>query len=176
MKIDVAMGFNNQNGEWEEYQFRLDHATPNSSAFYVRLPEELFLPSFLRNKLRVGQEMQLRRISFGEKKHSIVIEVLKQPISWWTEKPGYETLLLTEKIKKMAPLPPPNCDLIAPLPPPNCDLIDPFFDADQKKAIAAAIDDKRPFVTIYGLCDSGKTVVAAEVIKKVTIRKLISLR
>ena len=159
------MGFNNQNDEWEEYQFRLDHATPNSSAFYVRLPEELFLPSFLRNKLRVGQEMQLRRISFGEKKHSIVIEVLKQPISWWTEKPGYETLLLTEKIKEMAPL-----------PPPNCDLIDPFFDADQKKAIAAAIDDKRPFVTIYGLCDSGKTVVAAEVIKKVTIRKLISLR
>ena len=101
--------------------------------------------------------MQLRRISFGEKKYSNVIEVLNRPISWWTEKPGYETLLLTEKIKQMSPL-----------PPPNCDLIDPFFDADQKKAIAAAIDDKRPFVTIYGLCDSGKTVVAAEVIKKVT--------
>ena len=151
------MGFNNQNGEWDEYQFRLDRVTSNTSAFYIRLPEELFLPSFLRNKLHNGQEMQLRRISFGEKKYSNVIKILKFPIKWWTEKPGYETLLLTEKIKEMATL-----------PPLNCDLIDPFFDADQKKAIAAAIDDKRPFVTIYGLLDSGKTIVAAEVIKKVT--------
>ena len=155
MKIDVAMGFNNQNDEWEEYQFRLDHATPNSS-FYVRLPEELFLPSFLRNNLQIGQKMQLRRISLGEFKYSNVMEMLKRPLTWWTEQPGYETLLLTEKIKELASF-----------PPPNCDLIDPFFDADQKRAIAAAIDDKRPFVTIYGLCDSGKTIIAAEVIRKV---------
>ena len=150
------MGFNNQNGELEEYQFRLDHVFPNSSAFDIILPGKLFLPRPLRNKLHVGQEVQLRRISFGELKYSNVIEILNRPITCWTEQSGFETLLMAERLNEMAPL-----------PPSNSDLIDPFFDVDQKRAIAAAIDDKRPFVTIYGLCDSGKTVVAAEVIRKV---------
>ena len=152
------MGFNNHNdnGELEEYQFRLDHVFPNSSEFYIKLPRKLFLPRPLRNKLQVGQEVQLRRISFGELKYSNAIEMLKRPLTWWTEQSGFETLLMAERLNEMAPL-----------PPSNSDLIDPFFDVDQKRAIAAAIDDKRPFVTIYGLCDSGKTVVAAEVIRKV---------
>ena len=150
------MCFSNQNGEWEEYQFSLAHITPNSSAFYIKLPQELFLPLSLRNKLHVGQEVQLRKISFGEIIYSNIIEMLNRPITWWTEQSGFETLLMAERIKE-----------IAPLPPPSCDLIDPFFDADQKRAIAGAIDGKRPFVTIYGLCDTGKTIVAAEVIKMV---------
>ena len=150
------MGFNNQNGECEEYQFSLCHVTPNSSAFYINLHHELFLPLSLRNKLHVGKDIQLRRISFGELIYSNAIEMLNRPITWWTEQSGFETLLMAERMKEMTPL-----------PPPSCDLIDPFFDADQKRAIAGAIDGKRPFVTIYGLCDTGKTIVAAEVIKMV---------
>lgn len=82
--------------------------------------------------------------------------MINRPINSWMIKPGFETLLIAEKLK---PLP--------PISPPNTDLIDNYFDADQKNAISAGIDDKRSFVIINGPCGSGKTVIATEVIEKV---------
>ena len=50
---------------------------------------------------------------------------------------------------------------------PNGDRIDKFFDVDQRKAIAAALDDSRAFMVIHGPRGSGKTLVAAEIINHV---------
>ena len=85
-------------------------------------------------------------------------EILNQPISWWTGQPGFETLLAAMKLKP-----------ISPMPIPNSDQIDKFFDADQRRAIVAALDHRRPFVVIHGQRGSGKTLVAAEIISKVII-------
>ena len=68
-------------------------------------------------------------------------------------KSGFETLLAILKL--------------TPMPIPNNDRIDKFFNVDQRRAIAAVLDEKRPFVAIHGPHGSGKTLVAAEIINKV---------
>ena len=72
--------------------------------------------------------------------------------------PGFEVLLSALKLRP-----------IAPLPAPIGDQIDKFFDADQRRAIAAALDDERQFLAIHGPRGSGKTLVAAEIISKVNV-------
>ena len=42
------------------------------------------------------------------------------------------------------------------MPTPNDDQVDKFYDSDQKRAIAAALDDKRPLVVIHGPRGGGK--------------------
>ena len=61
-------------------------------------------------------------------------------------------------------------------PIPNSDQIDKFFDADQRRAIAAALDDGRQFVVIRGPRGSGKNLIAAEMINKVIFLKLPKMR
>ena len=146
----------NQCGEYEEYPFVIKHISPNVTHLQIISPNELILPHFLNKKLHIGQEVEVRRISNGESKYSRAIEILNQPIDWWTTQPGFKTLLVAQKMK---PLP--------PMTPPNCDMIDNYFDVDQKMAISAAIDNKRSLVVINGPCGSGKTAIASEVIKKV---------
>ena len=58
------------------------------------------------------------------------------------------------------------------MPLPNSDQIEKFFDADQRRAIAAGLDDERQFVVIRGPRGSGKTLVAAEMINKVIFLSL----
>ena len=146
----------NQHGEYEEYPFLIDYISPNFTFCKIISPNELFLPRFLTTKLRVGQEVNVRKVSSGELRYLRTIEILNRPIDWWTTQPGFETLLIAHKLKPMSPI-----------LPPNCDMIDNYFDIDQKKAISAGIDDKRRLVVINGPCGSGKTVVASEIIKKV---------
>ena len=142
--------------EDEEYPLEIDYISPKFTFLKVLSVNELFFPRFLMRNLHVGQEVEVRMISAGEYKYSHALEMLNRPIDWWTAKPGFETLLIAQKLK---PTP--------PILPPNCDMIDNYFDNDQKKAISAAIDDNRRLVVIHGPCGSGKTVVASEVIKKV---------
>ena len=146
----------NQCGEYEEYPFVIKHMSPNVTHLQIISPNEPILPRFLTKKLHIGQEVEVRRISNGESKYSRAIEILNQPIDWWTTQPGFETLLVAQKMK---PLP--------PMTPPNCDMIDNYFNVDQKMAISAAIDNKRSLVVINGPCGSGKTAIASEVINKV---------
>ena len=146
----------NQCGEYEEYPFVIKYLSPNVTHLQIISPNELFLPRFVTMKWHVGQEVEVRMVSSGELRYLRTIGILNRPIDWWTTQPGFETLLVAQKLK---PLP--------PILPPNCDMIDNYFDIDQKKAISAGIDDKRRLVVINGPCGSGKTVVASEVIKKV---------
>ena len=74
------------------------------------------------------------------------------------ERSGFETLLIYLKIRQTTQM-----------PTPNDDQVDKFYDTDQKRAIAAALDDKRPLVVIHGPRGSGKTLVASEIINMVIL-------
>ena len=108
------------------------------------------------NKLRIGQEVELRVITQGESRYSRALEILNHPISWWQDQTGFETMLGAMRLKP-----------ITQLPLPDGDQIDNFFDAEQRRAIAAALDYNRSFVVVHGPRGSGKTLVAAEMINKV---------
>ena len=139
----------------EEHHFQLHHVSPNRKCFFLLSPNDLVLPVSL-NKLRIGQEVELRKITQGERNCSHSLEILNRPISWWQDQPGFETMLGAMRLKP-----------ITPMPLPNGDQIDNFFDAEQRRAIAAALEDKRSFMVIQGPRGSGKTLVAAETINKV---------
>ena len=145
----------------DEYPFQIGHASPKS--FNICSPNDFVLPDPL-NKLRAGQEVYLRKITRGETFHSIALEILNLPISWWMAQPGFETLLSALKLKP-----------IRPIPVPNGDGIDKIFDVDQRRAIAAALDDKRPFMVIHGPRASGKAHVAAEIINQVNYLFIIEI-
>ena len=152
----IALRIFRQKGlPFEEHNFQLDHVSANRKCFFIYTPNDLVLPVAL-NKLRFGQEVELRVITQGEKVYSHLLEILNRPISWWMSQPGFETLLAAMKLKA-----------ISPLPIPNSDQMDKFFDADQRRAIAAALEHERQFVVIRGLRGSGKTLIAAEMINKV---------
>ena len=119
------------------------------------MPNYLVLPGTL-NKLRAGQEVELREITRGERRYSRALEILNRPISWWMAQPGFETLLTALKLKP-----------IRQMPIQNGGQIDKFFNIDQRRAIAAALDDKLPFMVIHGPRGSGKTLAAAEIINHV---------
>ena len=152
----IALRISRQNGApSEEHPFQIHYVSPSRQWLHIHSPNHLFLPGAL-NKLRIGNEVELRAITYGERSYSHSLEILNQPISWWMAQPGFEVLLSALKLKP-----------ITQLPTPIDDQIDKFFDADQRRAIAAALDDERQFLTIHGPRGSGKTLVAAETINKV---------
>ena len=77
----------------EEYLFQLTHVSANCVRFFLLLKNVLVLPVSL-NKLRIGQEVELREITQGERICSHLLEILNRPISWWLDQPGFETLLV----------------------------------------------------------------------------------
>ena len=133
----------------------------NRECFYIISPNDLALPGPLK-KLCVGKEVELRVITQGEKRYSMALEILNQPISWWMPQPGLETLLSALKLRPTKQL-----------PIQNVDQIDKYFDVDQRRAIAASLDNKRPFMVIHGPRGSGKTLAAAEIINRVNFLYLI---
>ena len=144
----------------EEFIFRYTQtyypsASLNSHSFIIFPAKQDTLPSPLE-QLTVWHDIEIRLQTPSEEGYSRILEILNQPISWWMAQPGFEVLLSALKIKPMAPF-----------PTPIDDQIDKFFDADQRRAIAAALDDERQFLTIHGPRGSGKTLVAAEIISKV---------
>ena len=147
----------------EEYHFILSHVKKDIPNFYdlidfkIISPDNPFLPGALNN-LRVGQEVEIRLITRGEKAYSHALEMLNNPVNWWIERSGFGTLLIFLKIRQAAQM-----------PTPDDDKTDKFYDIDQKRAIAAALDDKRHFVVIHGPRGSGKTLVASEIITKVIL-------
>ena len=151
----IALRIVNQNGTHsDEYPFQIKHVQ-NRGCFSIISPNYLVLPGSL-NKLSIGQEVELRAITQGEKMYSRALEILNKPISLWMAQPGFETLLSALKLKP-----------IKQMSIPNGDQIDKFFDVDQRKAIAAALDDSRAFMVIHGPRGSGKTLIAAEIISHV---------
>ena len=128
--------------------------------FFLLLPNGLVLSDVL-NKFHIGQEVELRVITQGEERYSRALEILDHPVSWWMAQPGFETMLDAMRLKP-----------ITPMPLPNSDQIDKFFDADQRRAIAASLEHERQFVVIHGPRGSGKTLVAAEMINKVIFLSL----
>ena len=138
----------------EEHHFQLSHVSAKYERFFLQFPNNFVLPGALNN--HIGQQVGLRVITQGEEVYSLALEILNRPIYWWTAQPGFETLLAAMRLKP-----------ITPLPLPDGDQIDDFFDADQRRAIVAALDHRRPFVVIHGQRGSGKTLVAAETINKV---------
>ena len=64
------------------------------------------------NKLRIGQEVELREITQGERICSHLLEILNRPINWWMAQPGFETLLAAMKLKPISSMPIPNSDQI----------------------------------------------------------------
>ena len=152
----IALRISRQNGApSEEHPFQIHSVFPSRQWLFIHSPNNLFLPDAL-NKLRIGSEVELRAITYGEKSYSHALEILDQPISWWMAQPGFEVLLSALKLKP-----------ITQLPTPIDDQIDKFFDANQRRAIDAAFDDERQLLTIHGPRGSGKTLVAAEIISKV---------
>ena len=143
----------------EEYIFKIIHVTQGLTAFWVKSPNNLVLPGAL-NELRVGLTMEFRVLTEGERRSLQALKILNNPISWWMTQSGFKTLLAILKLKPMTPM-----------PIPNDDRIDKFFNVDQRRAIAAAFDEKRPFVVVHGPRGSGKTLVAAEIINKVCEEK-----
>ena len=139
----------------EEHIFQLHHVSASCKSFFLLLPNGLVLSDVL-NKFHIWQEVELREITQGERNCSHSLEILNRPISWWQDQPGFETMLAAMKLKP-----------ISLMPIPNSDQIDNIFDAEQRRAIAAALEDKRSFMVIKGPCGSGKTLVAAETINKV---------
>ena len=152
----IALRIVNQNGApSDEYPFQITHVSVNFQRLCICSPNDFDLPDSL-NKLRIGQEVELRAITQGEKMYSRALEILNKPISLWMAQPGFETLLSALKLKP-----------IKQMSIPNGDQIDKFFDVDQRKAIAAALDDSRAFMVIHGPRGSGKTLIAAEIISHV---------
>ena len=152
-----ALRIFDQNGEpSKEHPFKIHYVSPNRQWIHIYSPNDLFFPVALNKQLRIGNEVELRAITQGERRYSHALEILDQPICWWMAQPGFEVLLSALKLKP-----------IAPLPMPIDEQIDKFFDADQRRAIAAALDDERQFLAIHGPCGSGKGVVAADIISKV---------
>ena len=135
----------------------------NCQRLYIISPDYLALHGPL-NKLCAGQEVELRAITRGEKRYSRALEILNRPISWWMAQPGLETLLSALKLRP-----------IKQMPIQNGGQIDKYFDVDQRRAIAAAIDDKRPFMVIHGPRGSGKTLVTAEIINHVNYLYIYNL-
>ena len=76
----------------EEHLFQLYRVSANRESFILLLPNNFVLPGAL-NKLCVGQEVELREITQGEKSCSHSLEILDRPISWWMSQPGFETML-----------------------------------------------------------------------------------
>ena len=144
----------------EEHHFQLSHVSASRKSFVLLLPNNFVLPVSL-SKLRIGQEVELREITQGERICSHLLEILNRPINWWMAQPGFETLSVAMKLKP-----------ITQRPIPNSDQIDNFFDGEQSRAIAAGIDDGRQFVVIRGPRGSGKTLIAAEMINKVIFLSL----
>ena len=145
----------------EEYFFKLRHVKTDLANFYdlrdffIISPGNPVLPGALNN-LRIGHEVEIREKTRGERIYLDALEMLNKPINWWMERSGFETLLIYLKIRQTTQI-----------PTPNDDQVDKFYDIDQKRAIAAALDDNRHFVVIHGPRGSGKTLVASEIINKV---------
>ena len=79
----------------EEHNFQLAHVSANRKSFFIHTPNDLVLPVAL-NKLRIGQEVELRVITQGEKRYSRALEILDHPISWWMAQPGFNLKLCLE--------------------------------------------------------------------------------
>ena len=137
----------------EEHNFQLAHVSANRKSFFIHTPNDLVLPVAL-NKLRIGQEVELRVITQGEKVYSYLLEILNRSISWWTGQPGFETLLVAMKLKPITPMPIPTA-------------IKSTIFSTPRRAIAAALEHERQFVVIHGPRGSGKTLIAAEIMNKV---------
>ena len=163
-KIIALRIFRQKGPPSEEHHFQLHHVSASRKCFFLLSPNDLVLPVTL-NKLRIGQEVELREITQGEERYSHALEILNRPISWWQDQTGFETMLGAMRLKP-----------ITPLPLPDGDQIDNFFDAEQRRAIAAALDYNRSFVVIHGPRGSGKTLVTAEMISKVIFLKLPKMK
>ena len=160
----IALRIINQNGTHsDEFPFQITHVQ-NRGCFSIISPNYLVLTVSL-NKLRAGQEVELREKTRGERRYSEALEILNLPVDWWTGQPGLETLLSALKLKPIRPMPIPSGD----------DGIDKFFNVDQRRAIAASLDNKRPFMVIHGPRGSGKTLIAAEIINHVNYLYIYNL-
>ena len=146
----------------EEFIFRYTQtyypsASLDSHSFIIFPAKQDTLPSPLE-QLTVWHDIEIRLQTPSEEGYSRILEILNQPISWWSAQPGFKTLL---KVLKLRPM--------KSLPTPNADSINKYFNVDQRRAIAAPLNDERPFMVIHGPRESGKTLVAAEIINRVSL-------